>query len=546
MLRRDIIDVAGWAWGQIKGLRHCFFVNCLIGFARVLISLLFVWVCKHIVDIATQKSDGDIVLWMCVMVAVIISQLAINMYLQRYREKNRLDISNQLRYQLFGSVMRSRWNGDSSLHSGDTVNRLEEDIKTLCATINETLPSLFIMAFQLICASVFLFAMQAGLLWVLLVIMPVALVVSKIYYRRLRKLNGDIRRLDSDIQSHIQENILKRVLILSMVRVEECMDLLSGLQGSLSGLSMDRVVCSSRARMLVSLGFMAGYCVTFCWGAFGIVEGTITYGMMTAFLQLVNQVQNPIVNMSRQLPQLIQTVTSVERLRELSALQQESADGQHIMRGPLGIRIENLCFSYQEADGPVIDNLSYDFAPGVSTAIIGGTGTGKSTLMRLLLDIIRPQKGRVVVYGGGEALDMNPSLRCNFQYVPQGNSLIPGTLRQNLLLGNPDASDGEMQEALRIACADFVMSRPEGLDTKCSEQGVGLSEGQAQRIAIARALLQPGRIMLMDEACSALDTETERRVLENLKRCCEDRTIIWITHHVAVREYMDRCLVLGL
>lgn len=544
MLRRDIIDGAGWAWGQIRGLRHSFFVNCLIGFARVLLSLLFVWVCKHIVDIATQKSDGDIVLWMSVMVAVIISQLIIAMCLQRYREKNRLDISNKLRYQLFGKVMNSRWNGDNAFHSGDAVNRLEEDIKTLCSTINETVPSLFIMAFQLICASIFLFAMQAELLWVLLLIMPIALVVSKIFYKRLRRLNNDIRRGDSGIQSHIQENILKRVLILTMVKLDECMESLNRLQNGVVGLSMERIGYQSTARFLVSLGFMAGYCVTFCWGAFGIVEGTVTYGMMTAFLQLVNQVQNPIVNMSRQLPQLIQTLTSIDRLRELSNLPQEDSDSAQPLPGQLGIRVEGLSFSYPGSQNPVIENFSCDFRPGVSTAVIGETGAGKSTLLRLLLNLLQPQQGRVVVYSADGSWDMSPSLRCNFQYVPQGNSLVSGTVRDNLRLGKADATDSEMTEALRTACADFVLGRTEGLDTRCGEQGAGLSEGQAQRIAIARALLQPGKVMLMDEACSALDEETERNVLQNLSRCCEDRTIIWITHHSAVRKYMKECLVL--
>ncbi|MCQ2253231.1 MAG: ABC transporter ATP-binding protein/permease [Bacteroidales bacterium] len=542
MWGRDFIDGIRWIWIQLRGLRRGFFINCGIGFLRVLISLGFVWVSKHIVDIATHKSDGDMLCWVIVMVAVIMLQLLIQLVMSRYRERNRLDVSNKLRQRFFRLVMNSRWNGKDSLHTGDTVNRLEEDIRTVCATINENIPQLLVMVFQLLCASVFLFTMQKNLLWVLLIIMPIALVVSRIYYKTLRDLNGKIRAKDSEIQSHLQENLLKRVLILSMIKLDDCVEALSRMQAELRDISVKKVRCSTRGRFFVSLGFMTGYCVTFCWGAFGILSGSVTYGMMTAFLQLVSQVQNPIVNMSRQLPQLVQTLTSIDRLKELFNLPQEDNEAQYFMQGKIGVRVENLTFVYPGNQNPTIQNMSYDFRPGVSTAIMGETGAGKSTLMKVLLNILQHQEGRVVLYNDHEELEMNPALRCNFMYVPQGNSLISGTVRDNLRLGKADATDSEMVESLEIACADFVMRRPEGLDTKCSEQGSGLSEGQAQRIAIARALLQPGKVMLMDEACSALDDETERRVLQNLSAHCEDRTIIWITHHVAVREWLNGVL----
>jgi len=546
MLRKDVWNAATWTWQQIAGLRRSFAGNCVIGFVRVALSLTFVWLCKHIIDIATGKADGDIYLWIAAMVGTIVMQLVSSLYFTRFSERNRVMISNQIKRNLFGRVIRSSWQGKDALHTGDVVNRLESDVTAVTDTINKHIPAILISCFQIVCASVFLFTMQGNLLWVLLIIMPVALVVSKVYYKVQRRLAADIKTRESAIQSHIQESVIKRVLILCFTKADSCIQSLQQMQNSLLDTNIDKVRYSSRSRFFVSMGFMGGYIATFCWGAFGILGGTVTYGMMTALLQLVNQVQNPIVNMSQYLPQLITALASVDRLRELSQLEQEEDDSPVYLSGNIGIRIQNLCFRYPNSECSVISDFSYDFRPGKPAAIVGSTGSGKSTLMRLMLGALRPDSGKILLYNDTETVEMSPRYRCNFQYVPQGNSLMSGTVRDNLRLGNPDATEDDMREALRLAAADFVFQRSEGLDTECSEQGNGLSEGQAQRIAIARALLQKGSILLMDEACSALDSETESRILDNLKTVSSGKTIIWITHHGKVRDYLGECVDINL
>ena len=211
------------------------------------------------------------------------------------------------------------------------------------------------------------------------------------------------------------------------------------------------------------------------------------------------------------------------------------------MGKPCGIRLENITYAYDDSSHNVIDNMYFDFKPGTCTAVLGETGGGKTTIVRLILALLRPQQGQVVIYDGSNASTITPRHRCNLVYVPQGNTLMSGTIRDNLLLGKPDATEAEMAEALDKSCAGFVYELPDGIDTTCSEKGGGLSEGQAQRIAIARALLRNRPIMIFDESTSALDTDTERDLLRNILSD-NDKTIIFVTHRQAVVEYCHQTL----
>lgn len=228
---------------------------------------------------------------------------------------------------------------------------------------------------------------------------------------------------------------------------------------------------------------------------------------------------------------------------ELENIHHEVAKGDRLLSGRVGLRLEHLTFAYEKGSKKIFDNFSYDFPPQSITAILGETGSGKTTLVRLLLNLIRPQAGSLYLYDAqGLRLDASPDTRCNFAYVPQGNTLLSGTIKENLLLGRPDATDEELHEALRLAAADFINELPDGIESICGEGGTGLSEGQAQRIAIARALLRRAPFLLLDEATSALDTETERRVLQNIVGTFAGRTVIVVTHRPEVLQYCTQVL----
>lgn len=277
---------------------------------------------------------------------------------------------------------------------------------------------------------------------------------------------------------------------------------------------------------------------------------------MTAFLQLVGKVQRPLLDMARLVPAFIKAMTAVDRLLELESLPAEVSGEEQLRFCPTpDLVLTNVTFGYGGESRSVFRHFSHTFRAGSCTAIMGETGSGKTTLIRLLLALATPDEGRVCLRGismgsqsneAGECeVEVSERTRVNFVYVPQGNTLFSGTVRDNLLMGNPDATDDDLCRVLHTATADFVFHLPQGLDTHLGEQGGGLSEGQAQRLAIARALLRPGSILLLDEATSALDPDTEQRLLANLRQDCQGKTFIFVTHHPALAEGCGEVVRLG-
>lgn len=525
-----LIACLKWLLNASDGFKWAICVNGLLGVLKVGISLLFIWVSKHLIDIVTHRADDSLYLYIAYMLVCMIAQILLSVVISRHGVRVETDLRNRLRYRVYEHVMISRWTGKEKMHTGDVQNRLMGDVSTVSSAMCVNIPAVIVTLVQFAGALYFLYLLDAALTAVLLFIMPVALIMSKAYVRRMRRLTHEIREMDSMIQSRIQENLMHRVLMRTMECTETVNGVLVGMQDDLKRRVLRRNNFSVFSRMMVQFGFAGGYATAFLWGIFGLYDGSVTFGMMTAFLQLVAQVQRPVVDLSLQIPALVQVITSVERLHEILVLETEESGDCVKLKGVPGIRFENVSFRYPDGGRMVMDGFSYDFTPGSFTAVVGETGAGKSTMMRMMLALLRPEGGRIVFYDGSEEVEASVGTRCNVSYVPQGNSLISGTIRDNLLLGNAEADDDELKEALYLAVADFVNDLPDGMDTICGEHGAGLSEGQAQRIAIARGLLRKGGVLLLDEPTSSLDSETERVLLERLSRKMQGRTVIMITH----------------
>ena len=531
-----INECARWLWSASAGFRFPAVCCAMAGALNVSVSLFFVYVCKHLIDIATGVSSDSLGTYIGWMAACLATQLVLSVIRSRLANRTEVRLRNHLHNRLFTHLMKSHWNGREAFHSGDMLNRIEADTSSITDAICRTVPTVLVTIVQLGGALFFLSRLDVRLAGILVFIMPVALLFSKSYVRKMRCMTREIRDTDSRIQSHLQENLQHRIIVRTLEYTGQAVGKLSELQRSLQGQVYRRTDFSVFSRTMVQIGFMTGYAVAFLWGVFGLREGTVTFGMMAAFLQLVSQVQRPMVDMSRQIPAFIRVFTATERLAELTSLPLEKQGEPVRLEGSLGIRVENVSFSYPGSERQVLAGFTHDFRPGSLTAIVGETGVGKSTLIKLILALARPEEGKISIYNGREEVAVSPLTRCNLSYVPQGNTLLSGTIRDNLLIGNPRASEDDMRRALHTAVADFVFSLPDGMDTVCGEQGTGLSEGQAQRIAIARGLLRPGNILLLDEPSSALDGETERELLERLSGQVTGKTVVLITHRERIAE----------
>ena len=535
-------NIIRWFWNTSRGLRLQSCINAVLGIIHVGLDFAFIAATKLAIDIATGRSQSSLKLAAAMLIGIMLSQILMGFTRKWVAAILGVRSQNMLQLRLFDHLMRSQWSGIEKHHSGDVLNRLEHDVKDITNVITETIPSVLGLSVRFVGAFFFLYSMDRTLACLLVFVAPVFILLSKLYIKKMRALTREIRNTDSRIQSILQESIQHRLILKTLERGQTMVERLGVSQALLRRQIRQRTLFSSFSATMLSAGFGGGYLITFLWGVNRLHEGEITYGMMIAFIQLVGQIQGPFRELTRYIPIIVNSITACDRLMELQDTPIESA-GAPLRLKEGGILINDVSYAYNE-HRTIINHLHYDFPIGSITAIQGETGAGKTTLIRLILALMKPQSGSVEIYDAtGNRYTVSPQTRCNLVYVPQGNTIFSGTIRENLLLGNPAAKDEQMLDALRTACAEFAIER--GLDAACGELGAGLSEGQAQRISIARALLREGSILLLDEATSALDSETEQELLHRLHLWSDGKkTIIFITHRQAVLKYCTQFLTL--
>ena len=530
-----------WLWRAWRGNQLQAILNATIGLLSVVVSLAQVWAVQHAIDVASGHAEGSIYWSVGVMALLVLCGFALRICSIWVRNILGIKAQNRMQQRMLDRILRSEWTGKESHHSGDVLNRLEQDVGTVVSFLTETIPNTISVVAMFVGAFLYLFSMDKVLAFVIVGIIPVFVLLSKLYIGQMRRLTRQVRDSDSKVQSVLQETIQHRMLIKTLESDSVMVDRLESTQSELRHRVVKRTAFSVVSNFILNAGFSVGYLIAFLWAALRMADQTLTFGGMTAFLQLVNRIQGPARDLTRLAPVFVGVFTAAERLMELEENPLEEQGDPIPLTAPCGVRLEHITYAYDDGDSNVIEQLDFDFYPGSCTAVLGETGAGKTTLIRLILALLHPNEGKVFLYNQQEQKELSPLMRCNFVYVPQGNTLMSGTIRDNLRLGKLNATEEEIKAALEMSCASFVMELPDGLDTVCTEAGGGLSEGQAQRISIARALLRNRPIMLFDEATSALDPETERQLLHNILSN-HDKTVIFITHRPAVVDYCDQTL----
>lgn len=538
---------ARWFIANANGIWLNVIVRIVSGLVQTALSLMVVWLSKRLIDGATSGTTDDMTMMACMIAVAVVTGVGLRQLNQYLANQAMILKVAGLRLSLFGKLFRRRLFEERQLHSGDVTSRMAKDIDTVSETLAVTLPQVVETTARLIGAFLLMRWFDSRLAWALVLITPIAIAIGKFLSHTLRRITLRIREDESRILAKIQESIELNAVLRSLQGERWMQDKVEELQDSQTANFMHRSRVMAISRFALGCTFGLGYMLAFVWGAYGLRSGAITFGVMTSFLQLVGQIQHPILTLIGALPSIIYSTASIDRLEELAQADEELSDnGESISDSELiGIRMDDVTFRYAKGDREVVDHFTHDFRPGSKTVILGTTGAGKTTLFRLILSFIKPDSGTVTFYGDGFSHVADRSTRAHVVFVPQGNTLISGTIRNNLLVAKPDASDEELRLALNTACADFVFDLPESLDTVLAEHGGGLSEGQAQRIAIARGLLRPGSVLLLDEISSALDEATEKELFSRLLHSRPKTTMLLITHRPNVASLCDERVIVA-
>lgn len=536
--RKNQYRYAKWLMQYTKPYLGRIVLMMAITLSGTVFSLIMVNISKKIIDNATEGRSFItlITVYLVLMLALQALQVVSALISAILNEK----FSFGIRKQIYEKIINSHWMDVKRYHTGDLMTRLTSDAGNIANGIIGTIPNIIILGVELVMVFFTLFYYSPLLACFALLIAPVAAVTCWWFGRKLKKLQVKVQESEARYRSFLQESLANLLIVKAFANEDYSTDRLSKLRDERFYWVFKKEKLGLASSTAMSLAFQLGYIVAFAYGAVQISVKAITYGTMSVFLTLVNRVQAPIVGLARQIPQVVSVLASAGRIMELQNIPLEEKEEVNIKTENIGVDVNHLTFGYTEE--PVLNDVSLRISPGEFVAIVGESGIGKTTLIRIIMSFMSNIKGDVSFFNAsGESIRANAGTRNFIAYVPQGNTLFSGTVRENIRMGNIGATEEEMSEALKLAAGyEFVMGLPNGLDTVIGERGHGLSEGQAQRIAIARALVRKAPLLILDEATSSLDEATELSVLEGLQKLTPRPTAIIITHRKSILKYCDR------
>ena len=504
-----------------------------------LLSIGMSLVMKQIIDKA-QHGDNNILNMIIFYLALVILMQVVDIIVALTSTMVNEKFSFGIRKQLYEKIIHSNWMDVKKYHTGDLMTRLTSDAGTIADGLIWTIPNIITLFVEIIAVFCVLFYYSPALAIFALVIAPIAALMAWWLGRRMKHLQVKVQESEASYRSFLQESLANLLIVKAFANEEYSTNKLVELRENRFFWVYKKTKFSLVSSTIMSMSFQLGYITALSYGALLMADGGITYGTFSLFLVLVSRVQAPIMQLAKQVPKVIAILASAGRVIELQNIPREEMEEKHITANRVGVKIDDLSFGY--TDELVLKDIDLDIKPGEFVAIIGESGIGKTTLIRLIMSFMQGNQGMITFMNEqGDTERANAGTREFLSYVPQGNTLFSGTIRENIVQGKHDATDEEIYEALKLSSAyEFVNELPNGLDTKIGERGHGLSEGQSQRLAIARAFIRKAPFLILDEATSALDEKTEVEVLKGLAQLSPRPTCMIITHRKSILAYCDR------
>lgn len=530
-----------WLAIQMKRRIPAIMLLTLADVGHALFGVFFALGSRGVID-AAVSADAEQFYRACLYQAGIIAVILLCLTVKRHlNDRLRADLERDWKQRLLHGLLHGDYAAVSSYHSAELLNRLNNDVQKVNEGVLTIVPSFAAMTTRLVAAVIVLGSLDAGFTAVVAVLGTVVLLGTAAMRQKLKDLNKQVSDHDGKVSGFIQEIMEKLLMVQAMDVSREVERRSDTLLEERYRIQRKRKNVSLLTNTGISLMYYGAGFLALCWCSHKMLLGQMSFGSLTAVIQLVNQLQTPLVNLSGVLPKYVAMVASAERLQELESIQGEPVpvkeEPQELYSRMQAIVAEKISFSYDR--DRVLSEAEFSLPKGAFAVITGPSGIGKSTLLKLLLGVFRPESGKLELACGDGRLELDRSTRRLFAYVPQGNLLLSGSLRDNLTIVKPRATEEELRRAVYVsAMEDYLPQLPQGLDTVLGENGTGLSEGQAQRLAIARAVLGGAPILLLDECTSALDAQTEEKVLKRL-RALEDRTCIAVTHRSAAIALCD-------
>jgi ATP-binding cassette subfamily B protein len=536
--RENQKNYAKWLFSYTKPYIPSLSVMLLFQIAASLLSLGMSLISKNIIDRAT--AGKGIAYSIAAFVTVLIVSQTITILTSLVSVVISEKFSFGIRRNVYEKILHTNWLSVSKYHTGDLMTRLTSDTDAVANGISGTIPSILILIVQLTSSFITLFVFDRFLALSSLLIAPVAFLASVILGKRLKKLQVKVQESESKYRSFIHESLSNIMIIKSFCDEEYSSEHLYELRNERLYWILKKNRMSLATSSTINVGFQFAYILAFTWGALGISKGSITYGTMSLFLSLVGQVQAPLISLAQTIPKIVSILASAGRIIEIQDLPAEERPNQTIEQTSIGADLEHITFGYNEDS--IFEDTSLHINPGEFVAIVGESGIGKTTLIRLIMSFLNSDSGSISFFNSmGQTEKSTATSRHFISYVPQGNTLFSGTIADNVRMGNRNATEEEIIAALKASSAyDFVQNLPDGMNTVIGEKGHGVSEGQAQRISLARALVRNAPFLVLDEATASLDEKTELRVLEGIRSLTPKPTCILITHRRSVLNYCDK------